>query len=104
MPLQKVDKIWMDGELVDWADATVFSFHAVKIVTTGEGIKSRIRAESFADHYSQARQFYVSQTLVEQQHIADALGVRGALLRFAWQVMSLRRLSSRPPPRSRSRS
>ena len=28
--------------------------------------------ESFADHYSQARQFYVSQTPVEQQHIADA--------------------------------
>ena len=23
MPLQKVDKIWMDGELVDWDDATV---------------------------------------------------------------------------------
>ena len=28
--------------------------------------------ETFADHYSQARQFYVSQTPVEQQHIADA--------------------------------
>ena len=28
--------------------------------------------ESFADHYSQARQFYVSQTPVEQKHIADA--------------------------------
>jgi branched-chain amino acid aminotransferase len=23
MPLQKVDKIWMDGELVDWDDATI---------------------------------------------------------------------------------
>jgi catalase len=31
-----------------------------------------VRAELFADHYSQARQFYVSQTPVEQQHIADA--------------------------------
>ena len=31
-----------------------------------------LRPESFADHYSQARQFYVSQTAVEQQHIADA--------------------------------
>jgi len=38
-----------------------------------EGPKVRMRPESFADHYSQARQFYVSQTLIEQRHIADAL-------------------------------
>ncbi|WP_167458425.1 catalase, partial [Mesorhizobium kowhaii] len=38
-----------------------------------EGPKQRIRAESFADHYSQARQFYISQTSPEQQHIAAAL-------------------------------
>ena len=38
-----------------------------------EGPKVRQRPESFADHYSQARQFYVSQTLVEQRHIGDAL-------------------------------
>jgi len=38
-----------------------------------EGPKLRIRSESFADHYSQARQFYISQTETEQQHIADAL-------------------------------
>lgn len=37
------------------------------------GQKKRIRPESFADHYSQARQFYVSQTEIEQTHIADAL-------------------------------
>lgn len=37
------------------------------------GIKTRARSESFSDHYSQARQFYVSQTKVEQDHIADAL-------------------------------
>ena len=36
------------------------------------GPKRRIRPEAFADHYSQARQFYVSQTLIEQKHIADA--------------------------------
>ncbi|GAA2373878.1 catalase [Dactylosporangium salmoneum] len=36
------------------------------------GAKRRLRPESFADHYSQARQFYVSQTPVERQHIADA--------------------------------
>jgi len=37
------------------------------------GPKERIRAESFADHYSQARQFYMSQTPNEQSHIAEAL-------------------------------
>lgn len=37
------------------------------------GPKLRIRAESFADHYSQARQFYISQTPVEQDHIKSAL-------------------------------
>ncbi len=31
------------------------------------------RGELFADHYSQARQFYISQTTVEQTHIKDAL-------------------------------
>lgn len=37
------------------------------------GSKERIRSESFADHYSQARQFYISQTPNEQNHMADAL-------------------------------
>lgn len=37
------------------------------------GAKRRIRAESFADHYSQARQFYISQTAIEQANIANAL-------------------------------
>ena len=41
-----------------------------------EGPKLRIRAESFADHYSQARQFYISQTAVEQNHIADSFTFR----------------------------
>jgi len=35
-----------------------------------EGPKLRIRSETFADHYSQARQFFISQTKVEQEHIA----------------------------------
>jgi catalase len=34
-----------------------------------EGNKLRIRAESFADHFSQARQFFYSQTEPEQNHI-----------------------------------
>lgn len=38
-----------------------------------DGEKVRIRSETFADHYSQARQFYISQTETEQNHIAEAL-------------------------------
>ncbi|MGH8214440.1 MAG: catalase, partial [Rhodanobacteraceae bacterium] len=37
-----------------------------------DGVKGRIRAESFADHYSQARLFYRSQTQPEQAHSASA--------------------------------
>jgi catalase len=37
-----------------------------------DGDKLRVRSETFADHYSQARQFYISQTRTEQGHIADA--------------------------------
>ncbi len=40
---------------------------------TADGPKQRVRSESFADHYSQARQFFVSQTAIEQKHIGDAL-------------------------------
>ncbi|HEY5210247.1 MAG TPA: catalase [Stellaceae bacterium] len=36
------------------------------------GPKQRVRSETFADHYSQARQFYISQTETEQAHIAAA--------------------------------
>ncbi len=38
----------------------------------GDG-KRRVRAESFADHFSQARQFFKSQTEVEQNHMVAAL-------------------------------
>ena len=38
-----------------------------------DGAKVRLRAESFADHYSQARLFWRSQTKVEQAHLASAL-------------------------------
>ena len=46
-------------------------FRSAVVEETGD--KGRIRAESFADHYSQARQFYLSQTAYEQAHIASAL-------------------------------
>ncbi len=38
-----------------------------------DGPKQRVRSERFADHYSQARQFLLSQTPIEQKHIGDAL-------------------------------
>ena len=38
-----------------------------------EGEKVRIRSETFADHYSQARMFYLSQLPIEQKHLGDAL-------------------------------
>ncbi|MEN9659855.1 MAG: hypothetical protein RL571_3320 [Pseudomonadota bacterium] len=46
-------------------------FHSMAASESGN--KGRIRPESFADHYSQARMFYRSQTDYEQAHIASAL-------------------------------
>jgi len=46
-------------------------FHSAAVTEAGE--KGRVRVERFADHYSQARQFYLSQTAYEQAHIASAL-------------------------------
>ena len=37
-----------------------------------EGSKLRVRSATFADHYSQARQFFFSQTEPEQNHIVSA--------------------------------
>jgi catalase len=50
---------------------TPSGFRSAAISESGE--KSRVRAESFADHYSQARLFYLSQSVHEQAHIASAL-------------------------------
>ena len=44
----------------------------VSIPDADTGAKRRLRADSFADHYSQARQFLVSQTPIERAHIVDA--------------------------------
>ncbi|WP_420798779.1 catalase [Geothrix edaphica] len=49
----------------------VDGFHSA--VSEETGAKGRIRPERFADHYSQARQFYRSQTSCEQTHLASAL-------------------------------
>ena len=37
-----------------------------------EGTKQRVRSERFGDHYSQARQFLISQTPIERAHIVAA--------------------------------
>ena len=79
-----------------------------------DGVKQRVRSERFADHFSQARQFYVSQTPVEQAHIVDAFvfelskceqpGIRARMVAnlrnvdedFAHQVADGLRLASYP--------
>lgn len=50
--------------------ATGFTAHASRIDNV---VVARARAESFADHYSQARMFFRSQTAVDQAHLASAL-------------------------------
>lgn len=46
-------------------------FRSLPVEESGQ--KLRARPELFADHYSQAGQFYRSQTDIEQTHIKDAL-------------------------------
>ena len=52
---------------------TGFSSFAANDERNDGGEKLRIRAETFADHYSQATLFYASQTANEQAHMASAL-------------------------------
>ena len=54
------------------ARATPSGFRSAPIPSE-DGAKGRIRAASFADHYSQARQFFRSQTKFEQAHMASSL-------------------------------
>jgi catalase len=51
-------------------ESAATGFHSV--AATEGGLRGRIRSPSFADHYSQARQFYRSQSIFEQAHIASA--------------------------------
>ena len=58
-----------------WSDAGPREDPAGGFTTFPEpvaGAKQRVRSERFADHYSQARQFLLSQTPVEQAHIVAA--------------------------------
>jgi catalase len=52
-------------------ETTASGFRSATSAENGE--RGRVRSESFADHYSQARLFYRSQTAYEQAHIASAL-------------------------------
>ena len=52
-------------------ESAAAGFHSTPVA--GSGAKGRVRPGSFADHYSQARQFYLRQTRYEQAHIASAL-------------------------------
>lgn len=58
---------WSEAQVVEKPQSRVCS-HA-----TYGGAKMRQRSPTFSDHYSQARQFYLSQTPIEQKHIVDAL-------------------------------
>lgn len=63
-------------QVFDDAFADSFDFDvldATKIIPEELVPVRMIRAETFADHYSQARQFYISQIKIEQGHMADAL-------------------------------
>jgi len=50
-----------------------FKSFAEDLTQNNDAVKGRIRAESFADFYSQPRMFYRSQTPIEQAHIASAI-------------------------------
>lgn len=62
------------------------------------GSKVQLRPESFADYYSQARQFFIRQTPPEQRHIimaltfelskVETLAIRGSM---PWRFSRLRR-------------
>ena len=62
------------------------------------GTKQRVRSERFADHYSQARQFYISQTPVEQTAHRRRLRVRAVQVRAAGHP---RPHGGQPPQRRR---
>ncbi len=59
----------LDGPHLHENDTTGFVSFAEPV----QGDKLRVRSPTFADHFSQARQFYTSQTKPEQDHIVAAL-------------------------------
>jgi catalase len=60
---------WLAGRVAGEAPSGGIEAYSEQVT----GTKMRARPESFADHYNQAAQFYLSQTPLERQHIAAAL-------------------------------
>ena len=60
---------WLTGRGAAEAPGGGFASYGEEL----SGAKTRARPQSFADHYNQARQFYLSQTPLERQHIASAV-------------------------------
>ena len=52
-------------------ESPTLGFRSAVVAESGD--RGRVRSETFADHYSQARLFFRSQTAPEQAHIASAL-------------------------------
>ncbi len=61
-----------------------------------EGTKARLRAETFADHYSQARLFYRFQTEIEQAHLNSAI-----VFELSTVILDHAHASSRKPAQRR---
>lgn len=59
----------IDGNTPAPDEAAGFTSHPAPV----SGSKVRVRSESFNDHFSQARLFYVSLTAPEQTHLTEAL-------------------------------
>ncbi len=62
------------GEIAGPRECPVTGFNTVETAERdADGSKLRVRSESFADHYSQARLFFRSLHTAEQAHLASAL-------------------------------
>ena len=61
-----------DGSMPNGRE-TATGFRSFAEPAPDDGRKGRTRAASFADHYSQPRMFWRSQTAIEQAHIASAI-------------------------------
>ena len=80
MPITPTDKIWMDGELVDWADATVHVlthtmhygsgvFEGIRAYPTNRGVAVFRLGDHMRRHVGDRRQPKPTPLLV--QHVAE---------------------------------
>ncbi|HLG68670.1 MAG TPA: branched-chain amino acid transaminase [Acidimicrobiales bacterium] len=82
MPITPTDKIWMDGELVDWADATVHVlthtmhygsgvFEGIRAYPTGRGVAIFRLADHVHRLFCSAKVFMIDIPFTEQE-VAEA--------------------------------